>query len=204
MAATATATPAATPAAHAAAQPTEVQVAQPAAAATNPAAHAAAAGNPVAANAAAPAAMPADPNAANAGAPAAAPGAPGQGGPGPGEPAGGTTPGAELQKGTFDYPFQKLMAMAKAGNFVDANDIIVDRAAKGLASELLKGDLTPAKLESLKDMLGDLKPFSRRNAGGGVQVTLQNGKSQYVQVIIVKDGKDFKIKDIQVRDGKPR
>lgn len=147
-----------------------------------------------------------------AGAPAA-PAAPGEpmpaaGNPNPGQPANAAgangTGGASTitgEPGSIEYVLSKLISMAKAGDYTGIESIISEKA-KGLAAEFREQDLKPTQIEAYKVTFDGLQPLNRKAAGGnGIQFTMKKGET-FVQVTLVKENGTFKIKEMQIRDGK--
>lgn len=126
------------------------------------------------------------------------PGAPdGQGGQGGGNAISG-------EPGSIEYVISKLVAMAKAGDYTGIDSIVSDKA-KGLAAEFRSQDLKPTQIECYKTTFDGMQGTNRRAAGGnGVQFTFKKGETT-IQITLVKEtGGIFKIKELQIRDGKVR
>ena len=91
--------------------------------------------------------------------------------------------------------------MAKSGDYSGIESIISEKA-KGLAGDFRMQDLKPTQIEAYKVTFDGLQPLSRRNAGNnGIQFTMKKGDT-VVQATLVKENGSFKIKELQIRDGK--
>lgn len=132
--------------------------------------------------------------AANAGAP---------GGAAVGEGGAGAQAGAasQAQKGTLEYAIVKLAEMAKNGDYAGVSSLISPRA-KGLAASIRDGELSNGKIESMKSSFDGLELFSRRSTGSGVQFTLKNKTGQLLQVVVAKEGPEFVIRELTIREPK--
>jgi hypothetical protein len=130
------------------------------------------------------------------------------GNPNPGQP--GNAPGANGtggasaitgEPGSTDYVLSKLIAMAKSGDYTGIESIVSEKA-KGLAAEFREQDLKPTQIEAYKVTFDGLQPLNRKAAGGnGIQFTMKKGET-FVQVTLIKENGSFKIKEMQIRDGK--
>lgn len=121
----------------------------------------------------------------------------------PGNPQGGQGGASSItgDPGSIEYAISKLISMAKAGDYTGVETIISEKA-KGLAAEFREQDLKPTQVENYKTTFDGLQPLNRRAAGGsGVQFTLKKGET-FVQITLAKENGSFKIKELQVRDGK--
>lgn len=152
----------------------------------------------------APAANPAPAEAAPANPPAnndaVAVAAPGEGG-AAGDGAGSSAPASQAKKGTIEYPILRLAEMAQAGEYKGV-DALVSEKAKGLAATIREGNMNSAKIETLKTSFDSLELMSRKATGTGAQFTLKNRRGQLLQVQVGKEGPDYVIKDITVRESK--
>lgn len=169
---------------------TDTTLTEPAAA---PAEVAPAAVNPAPAEAA-----PANPPANNDAVAVAA--APGEGG-AAADGGGGSAPASQAKKGTLEYPVLRLAEMAQAGEYKGV-DALVSERAKGLAATIREGNMNSAKIETLKTSFDSLELMSRKATGTGAQFTLKNRRGQLLQVQVGKEGTDYVIKDITVRESK--
>lgn len=161
---------------------------------TTPAAHIGAAGtlgDAAAANAAAGGnSIPAQPG--------AVPGQPGEGAQGQGANGASAITG---EPGSIDYVLSKLVAMAKAGDYTGI-DSIVSEKAKGLAATFREQELKPTQIEAYKVTFDGLQLLNQRAAGStGRMYTLKKGET-FVQITVAKENGSFKIKEMQIRDGK--
>lgn len=121
-----------------------------------------------------------------------------------GVPGGGGGAGLNFgEKGTLEYVVQKLLHMAKTGDYSDADDIISDKA-KSLAAEMRDARLTPAQIESFKATFEKADFLSRKAAGGGTQFSFRAGQNQIVQILVVKEGSNFRVKEVKIQDGRKK
>lgn len=91
--------------------------------------------------------------------------------------------------------------MAKSGDYTGI-DSIVSEKAKGLAADFREQDLKPTQIESYKVTFDGLQPLNRKAAGGSsILFTMKKGET-IVQVTLAKENGIFKIKEMQIRDGK--
>ncbi|MDP1798641.1 MAG: hypothetical protein Q8K78_14200 [Planctomycetaceae bacterium] len=126
---------------------------------------------------------------------------------GPGGNAQGGPGGANAitgEPGSIEYAITKLISMAKAGDYAGVESIISEKA-KGLAANFRDQDLKPTQIESYKTTFDGMQGLNRRAAGGnGVQYTFKKGETT-IQITLIKEtGGMFKIKELQIRDGKVR
>lgn len=105
------------------------------------------------------------------------------------------------QPGTLDYLWQKLISMAKSGNYDGADEILSEKA-KGVANDMLKNSLPEDKVESYKKLFDNLQPLSAKAVGSGKQFVFRHANGTLITVVVGKDGAAFKIRDVQIKEGK--
>lgn len=140
--------------------------------------------------------------------PAAIPGAPGvalgageDGVPvGPGGPGGNQAQNLG-EKGSLEYAVRKLIAMAQTGDYSGAEEIISEKAKNNLAAAIRDAKLTASQIESFKAIFDKTDLISRKATGGGQQFSLRAGQNQIVQILVVKEGNYFRVKDVKIQDG---
>lgn len=91
--------------------------------------------------------------------------------------------------------------MAKSGDYTGIDSIISEKA-KGLAATFREQELKPTQIEAYKVTFDGLTPLNQRAAGStGRMFTLKKGET-FVQITVAKENGSFKIKELQIRDGK--
>lgn len=95
----------------------------------------------------------------------------------------------------------KLSELAREAKYDDAPPLF-SRRAKGQAATIRDGELTEEQIESFKTTFDGLQLFNRRSVNGGTQFVLRNGKGQFLQFVVAKEGGDFLIREFVIRDGK--
>jgi hypothetical protein len=116
-----------------------------------------------------------------------------------GQPEGGGAQQQQFPIGTMQYPVQKLMQMAKAGDYTGADEIISDKA-KALAGTIRDNELSDEQTEAFKTTFDNFAQTGEKNTGTGKQVTFRNGQNQFLQFTVVKEGQVFRIRDLVIRE----
>jgi hypothetical protein len=101
-------------------------------------------------------------------------------------------------KGSPEYAIQRVMQMAKSGDYSGADEVI-SKKAKGLAAGMRNGDLTSSQLDSFKTSFDNLQYLSRKASGGsGMAVNYAQGNSTvYTFTVIKEEGGTFRVSDIK-------
>lgn len=108
------------------------------------------------------------------------------------------------EPGSIEYAISKLIVMAKAGDYTGVETVISEKA-KGLAAEFREQDLKPTQIENYKTVFDGMQGINRRAVGGnGVQFTFRKGETTIQFVLAKETGGVFRIKELQIRDGKVR
>jgi len=111
----------------------------------------------------------------------------------------GGVPQEAVQKGTPQYPIAKFFAMAKSGNYAEAEEIISSKA-RGLASSVRKGDLSDETVSAYQTTFTDPQTqyLSEKPSNGGMLYTFKTTPGDTATFTVVKEGPKFVIKELKL------
>jgi hypothetical protein len=109
----------------------------------------------------------------------------------------GGAPQETVQRGTPQYPVVRFFAMAKSGNYAEAEEVISSKA-RGLANSVRKGDLSDETVSAYQTSFANPQFVTEKPGVGGVQYTFSTVPGETATFTVVKEGTKFVIKELKL------
>ena len=109
----------------------------------------------------------------------------------------------QFEEGT---PAHTVMLMVAA---IDADDMetaakYIDDGAGGLLGSVRDGDAGQNQLSQLQSYFATMDPISARPRGRSITLTFNGGQNKVLSFVVAKDGRDFVVDSLTVRDAQDR